>query len=135
MRIRTWKDSTRLNLVFINRGGSAYSVLRVVIQAVPDGTFPKVEWDGGPIEVQPFGAQSLRLETPEPAAGSILIEAIPMGERWFALPEPGWSGHESGWLERAWRRITGWGRVPRGVSQELRGQGRPPSPEKPVAPR
>ena len=132
LRIRTWRDSTRLDLVFMNRGGSALSILKVVIQVFDGEKYPKIEWDGEPISVPPFGAQALRLETPSPASGSIMVETIPMGERWFALPDPGWVGHQPGRIERIWRRLLDWGSVPRGASQDLRGQKSPPTSDSPL---
>ena len=118
MRIRTWKESTRLDLTFINRGGASYTVLDVIIQIQgSDGSFPKVGLDAEPIDVPPFGARTIVLDTPNRASGSILVETVPMGERWFALPAPGWLGQQPRWLAQKWRGATGWGRVPKGVSR------------------
>ena len=132
-RIKTWKDSKRLDLMLINRGGGSYTVVQVTVEiARGDGSYPKVTWDGGPVVVAGHNAVSIRLDPPLQAAGSILVETVPMGERWFPLPPPGWSGHQKRWIPKTWGRLTGWGDVPRGVSRELRGQGRPPSLEEPT---
>jgi len=130
MRIRKWHGSTDLDLLFINRGGAAYTVIQVRLEiSLPDGKHLKTDWDTEPIEVPAYGARHARLQPPADATGYIWIEAVPMGDRFVSLPEPGWQGHSLGPLRRLIRRLTGWGDIPKGVSRELRGYRTPPDPD------
>lgn len=130
MRIKKWHGSDDLDLMFINRGGVSYTVIQVLLQiSLPDGTHPKVKWDSEPIDVPAYGARHARLEPPAEATGHIWVEAVPMGDRFVPLPEPGWDGHSPGPLGRLFRKLTGWGTIPKGVSRELRGYRSPPDPD------
>ena len=134
IRIRKWKGANTLDLMFINRGGASYTVIQVRLQlSLPNGTHPKVEWKGEPMEVPPYGARHIRLEPPAEATGDIWVETVPMGDRFFPLPEPAWLGHSLGWFRRRLRKLSGWGDIPKGVSRELRGYPDPPDPDSETA--
>ena len=126
VRMRRYHDSDRLDVSVLNRGGGPLTVLNVYFEATPDGVrYLKVQWapDDGTLPVTVSGLSAVdwcpELEGPH----TMVLEGLPFGERFFWVPPPGWQGRQ----QRVGRR-----EVFGGVTRELRGQRRVPTPERPV---
>ena len=129
VRMRRYHDSDRLDVTVLNRGGGPLTVLNVYFEATPDGQrYLKIEWapDDGtlPVTISGLSAVDWRPELEGPH--TLILTGLPFGERFFWIPPPGWQGHS-----RRLRRREVFG----GVTRELRGQQRAPTPDRPVRPR
>lgn len=124
VRMRRYHNSDRLDVTVINRGGGPLTVLNVYFEGSPQpGLGIKVEWvpNDGTLPVSLGGGSAVdwhpELENPQ----TMVLAGVPFGERFFKVPEPGWEGKE-----RRFRR----GEVLGGMTKELKGQRKPPTPER-----
>lgn len=126
VRMRRYRDSERLDMIVINRGGSPLTILNVYFEESPvPGVGLKMEWkpeDGSlPTTLSGGSAADWHVELANPM--TMVLAGVPFGERFFAVPPAGWEGRN-----RRLRR----GEVFRGITRELKGQRKPPTPEKPL---
>lgn len=126
VRMRRYHGSDQLGVTILNRGGNPLTILNVYFEATPDGARShKMQWapeDGTlPMTIGGLSAVDWQLELEAPR--TLVLEGLPFGERFFWVPPPGWQGRD--------RRI-GRRSVFGGVTRELRGQRRVPTPERPV---
>lgn len=132
-RVRLYRDpaTSRVELIILNRGGEAFTVVRMVFEVLEDGRAPKVKLDQShgddtPFVVPAYGAHVVRGKLPADVGGSFMIESIPQGERYFAYPPAFWQGRGRSRL----RKTRDWLlRIPEAdvaSSRDLRGYPRPP---------
>jgi hypothetical protein len=126
VRMRRYHNSERLDITVLNRGGGPLTVLNVYFEASQDGVRSlKMQWapkdETLPVTISGLSAVDWRPELEGPH--TLVLEGLPFGERFFWVPPPGWKGRE----RRLGRRA-----VFGGVTRELRGQRRIPTPERPV---
>lgn len=125
--MRRYHNSDRLDITVLNRGGGPLTILNVYFEATPDGVrYLKMQWASAdatlPVTISGLSAVDWRPELEGPH--TLVSEGLPFGERFFWVPPPGWEGRP---LRRIGRR-----EVFGGVTRELRGQRRIPTPERPV---
>jgi hypothetical protein len=137
VRLRRYMNTSMMEMIVLNRGGRPISVIEVWLEVLlDDGTTRTIamakDADCLPFTIPGGGAEHIPFDPLDAVGGSFMMEAFPMGEMWFGYPPVGWRGHEPRWRERIYRRLRGWGEMPRGSSRELKGQRRPPTPDRPI---
>lgn len=126
IRMHRYHNSDRLYITVINRGGGPLVILNVYFEDSPQSGIGIVaEWvpDDGTLPVSLSGGSAVdwRPEVENPL--TMVLAGVPFGKRYFKIPEPGWKGKE-----RRFRR----GEVFDGMTKELKGQRKRPTPERPL---